>query len=748
VIVMAASTTCPPAERLRGLLAGEAPSEDQAELVAHLDQCADCQLLLDHLTGVDPALLNAAGALPRQGYTDEPKLRRVLTDLENDAQLSTLYRPLDLLAWGRSLLVRSGSSETLSPLDDYEVTKVIGQGGMGLVFQAYDGALKRWVAIKVLAPNLAVDKVARLRFAREAQAAAAVRHEHVITIHAVREARGLPYLVMEYVAGGSLQDYLDRHAPPDWREVARFGAEVASGLAAAHAHGLIHRDIKPSNILLQTENGNELGDAKISDFGLAKVIDGSRLTQTGLVAGTPMYMSPEQSLGESLDARADLFSLGSVMYTLATGREPFPGGSPVVVLRQVCEMTPPPVRELNPAIPPWLGHVIERLQAKRPADRFASAAEVAALLRYNLDHPDQPRFPARPHSAARPRQKRARLVSAAVLVSLLLMAGLWLGDLFREKPDSERTASSNSAQGVALRATLRGHTGSVWSLAFSPDGQTLATASDDRTLGFWDVSTGRETTVRKQHQNAVFAVAYAHSGKFLVTGSGDGSFRIWDAATREEKAALPPHQGNVRRIALSPDDRIAAMGSNTQGVELWDVETQKLRHALPGHQGTIVAVAFAADGKTLATGDGAGDIRLWDPLTGQKRTTFPGDSLGVRALAFAPDSRTLASGGSGDKNVRLWSVATQQKVGTLSSNDNSVLNLCFSPDGNLLAAGTREGTVLIWDVPSGHVLATIAAHQGAVYSVAFRPDGRTLATGGEDRLAKLWSLDGLLESRP
>src|SRR5262249_2632084 len=151
--------------------------------------------------------------------------------------------------WVRSLLRPSESPGAMGRLDCYEVTEVIGQGGMGVVLKAHDARVKRWVAIKVLAAHLADDEVARQRFAREAQAAAAVRHEHVIAIHAVSETNGLPFLVMEHVGGGSLHDYLKRHGPPDWRVVARLGAEIASGLAAAHAAGQVHRDIKPSNIL-------------------------------------------------------------------------------------------------------------------------------------------------------------------------------------------------------------------------------------------------------------------------------------------------------------------------------------------------------------------------------------------------------------------------------------------------------------------------------------------------------------------
>src|SRR5205807_1190797 len=177
-------------------------------------------------------------------------------------------------------------------------------------------------------------------------------------IHAVSEADGLPYLVMEYAPGGSLQDYLDFHGRPPWRDAARLGAEIAAGLAAAHERGLIHRDIKPSNVLLQTEWAPPgLGTAKIGDFGLARVADEARLTRTGIVAGTPMYMAPEQALCEPLDARCDLFSLGSVLYVLLTGHDPFPAGSPVAVLRQVCEAAPRPIRELNPEVPDWLAAV-------------------------------------------------------------------------------------------------------------------------------------------------------------------------------------------------------------------------------------------------------------------------------------------------------------------------------------------------------------------------------------------------------
>ncbi len=241
---------CPPSERLQQLLASPAgcSAGEQEQLIAHLDQCTVCQRTLETLAGANPVLLAAAQTLRRPLYVEEPPLRRVLDRLGNDADLTILYSKHSQV--DRPLPRAEEAQKALRQLEGYEVLELLGQGGMALVFQALDRGLKRPVAIKVLAPDLACDPIARQRFAREAQAAAALRHDHVITIHSVSEINGLPFLVMEYIEGGSLQDYLDLNGPADWQVAARLGAQVARGLAAAHALGLVHRDIKPSNILL------------------------------------------------------------------------------------------------------------------------------------------------------------------------------------------------------------------------------------------------------------------------------------------------------------------------------------------------------------------------------------------------------------------------------------------------------------------------------------------------------------------
>src|SRR5262249_22010276 len=191
------------------------------------------------------------------------------------------------------------------------------------------------------------------------------------------------------VSGMSLQQRLDREGPMELQEILRIGMQTASGLAAAHAQGLVHRDIKPANILL--ENGVER--VKITDFGLARAAADASLTESGVVAGTPHYMSPEQAEGKPIDQRTDLFSLGSVLYAMCTGRAPFRASGTIAVLKRVCEETPTPIRETNPAIPEWLVAIIDKLQAKDPAERFQSAAEGAEFLSKHLapvPHPPVP----------------------------------------------------------------------------------------------------------------------------------------------------------------------------------------------------------------------------------------------------------------------------------------------------------------------------------------------------------------------
>ena len=332
---------------------------------------------LDEVCAGDPALRDRVEALlrshEREGpFLDEPAAQQLAAQGVTQEEMPAATED------GPSLdfLTPSEKPGSLGRLGHYEIQEIIGQGGMGIVLRAFDEKLHRVVAIKVMAPALAATSPPRKRFLREARSAAAVRHEHVVDIHAVEE-QPIPYLVMEYVCGETLQQKHERVGPFEVPEVLRFGQQIARGLAAAHERGLIHRDIKPSNILL--EKGAE-ERVKITDFGLARAVADASLTQSGVIAGTPMYMAPEQTVGDSIDHRADLFSLGSVLYTMCSGRPPFRATTSMATLKRVAEDAPRPIPEIIPEVPHWLCDIITKLQAKKPEDRFQSAKEVADLL--------------------------------------------------------------------------------------------------------------------------------------------------------------------------------------------------------------------------------------------------------------------------------------------------------------------------------------------------------------------------------
>jgi serine/threonine protein kinase len=399
-------------------------SAEHQEVIDHIEQCPRCQQRFDELaagaqdwTKVRQALLN-----------DDPCSENRVGSAKWDYSL----RNEGPVAWTESmasqLLSPASHPELLGRIGRYDVERLIGSGGMGVVFKAHDSELNRPVAIKILAPYLSGSGPARKRFAREARAAAAVVHEHVVPIYNVETEREIPFLVMHFIAGESLQGRIDRQGALELCEILRIGMQVASGLSAAHQQGLVHRDIKPSNILM--EQGVER--ALITDFGLARAADDASLTRTGFHPGTPQYMSPEQAAGEQVDARSDLFSLGSVLYTMCTGRPPFRAETSLGVLRRITDVEPRPIREINPNIPEWLSSLVARLMSKSSEDRFANALEVADLLGQCLAHVQQPAgmpLPVAVATTAPIRDRRppiGKFIAAAAFAMALVFAGVFI----------------------------------------------------------------------------------------------------------------------------------------------------------------------------------------------------------------------------------------------------------------------------------------------------------------------------------
>ncbi len=436
-----------------------------AQIAQHVESCEQCQRRLTNLAAGEAQWLEVHRWLSRPEHTLD-------VDAESMDARQRWKRPsAGTEAMAKSLLSPPKHPEMLGRLGRYDIERLIGSGGMSVVFKAYDTELNRPVAVKVLAPYLAESGSARQRFAREARAAAAIVDDHVVPILDVQsDGDEVPFLVMQYVHGGSLQQRIDRDGPLGVAEILRIGMQTAKGLAAAHWQGLIHRDVKPSNILL--DEGVER--ALLTDFGLARAENDACLTRSGIHPGTPHYMSPEQVRGESIDARSDLFGLGCTLYALSTGHPPFRADTSYAVMRRITDESPRPIRETNADVPAWLDAIVAKLLSKSRCERFDSADEVAELLRDCLAHVQHPTTVPLPESLKQKpalasgvlgRYKR-QIINALGCLLLILASTV----LVIETGKGTVTIESNEAADVPIRISQDGKT--VEQLTVSQAGAT------------------------------------------------------------------------------------------------------------------------------------------------------------------------------------------------------------------------------------------------------------------------------------
>jgi WD40 repeat protein len=310
---------------------------------------------------------------------------------------------------------------------------------------------------------------------------------------------------------------------------------------------------------------------------------------------------------------------------------------------------------------------------------------------------------------------------------------------------------ANLSSSISLQKTLPGHSYSVNSVAYSPDGQTLASGSGDETIKLWDVKTGNLLQTFTGHSDSVWSVAYSPDGQTLASGSRDMTIKLWDVKTGNLLQTLSGHSGWVRSVAYSPDGQTLVSGNGgyhddydfgnyTYTIKLWDVKTGNLLQTLPGHSHQVLSVAYSPDGQTLASGSRDKTIKLWNVKTGNLLQTLAGDSDWVSSVAYSPDGQTLASGG-GDETIKLWNVKTGNLLQTLPGHSIAVESVVYSPDGQTLASGGMyDETIKLWDVKTGNLLQTLPGHSESVYSVAYSPDGQTLASGSWDNTIKIWRL--------
>jgi serine/threonine protein kinase len=359
---------------LQRLAAGEVSPQEALRLQQHLVRCPECARLTRDLKDAACLLRSGPAGGPGAAYAPAP-----LSPPPPGSVIHLGQTPIPSADAEYGFLAPPQGPGEMGRLGPYVVRRVLGTGGMGLVFEAEDPHLQRPVALKIMHAALAGSTSYRQRFLQEARAAAAIDHENIVTIYGAGEERGVLYLAMQFLRGATLEDRQRHEGRLPQAEVLRIGREVASGLAAAHERGLVHRDIKPANVWLEAGSGR----VKILDFGLAWAPNsGGRLTRTGVVMGTPGYMAPEQARNKGpLDHRCDLFSLGCVLYEMCAGRLPFDTSDPVASLIALTTETPPAPHQLCADVHIGLSDLVMRLMAKSPSDRPATARVVAEELR-------------------------------------------------------------------------------------------------------------------------------------------------------------------------------------------------------------------------------------------------------------------------------------------------------------------------------------------------------------------------------
>ena len=448
--------------------------------------------------------------------------------------------------------------------DRYELKYVLGTGGMSSVYCAFDTLLERNVALKVLHDQYGDDEEYVERFRREARSVAQLSHPNIVTVIDRGEEDGKQFIVFEVIEGENLKELVERGGPLPVRRALELGLEVGRALAFAHGQGLIHRDVKPQNVLL-----NDEGHAKVTDFGIARSLDGVGHTETGTVLGTSHYIAPEQARGEQIDAQTDIYSFGVVLYELLTGELPYPGDNFLTVAMKHVNDPSPNVLDRRPDTPLRLVSLIERCMAKAPADRPASMSDVVAELEACVAELDakagdegtmimkrpQPAKPTRPPKKRR--QRKGGLLVLAVIFGALLLAVV-AGGIYLATRGDEPGAGSATGDGVTLSGVG----------AYDPDGgdgehdDLAGLATDGNETTFWRTSTYRS-------QLSAFK-----SGVGLVLEASGTPKQI--AITTD----TPGFTAEVRAgdSAQGPFETVGASEEVTGSTATWDLDNTEARY--------------------------------------------------------------------------------------------------------------------------------------------------------------------------
>ena len=675
-------------------------------------------------------------------------------------------------------------------LGNYRLVRMIGQGGFAEVYLGQHIYLDTLAAIKVLHARLESDDVEY--FLTEARTVARLLHPNIVRVLEFNVEDTTPFLVVDYAPNGTLRKRHPRGIPLPPAAVVSYTRQVASALEYAHEQKVVHRDVKPENMLVGRRN-----EILLSDFGIAVVSQSSRYSSgaQGIqdIAGTIAYMAPEQIQSQACP-NSDQYSLGVVVYEWLCGTRPFQGSFAEIAVKHT--LAPPPsLREKVSDISPLVEEVVMKTLAKDPQQRFENVQVFALALEKafgkelastsvftstptpemqtsspsntivlsNLETseesfatvqslpPDLVLSPPtasmlneslalqQPETTSLPSQiQHSRISRRGVVIGLASLAAVGLVGGGIALVTHLQTPSNPIQMQAKPLFTYTGHSDLVWSVAWSPVSERIASASADATAQVWDASNGGHLDVHRQ-SDTVYTLAWSPDGRRIASAGYDKTVQIWDPTFGDNFYTYTGHSSWVWSVAWSQVGNSIASAGGDKTVQVWNAASGQHMYTYHGHTGNVYAVVWSPDGKLIASASNDGTVQVWYPATGNQLYTLRLYNTTMWSVAWSPDGKRIAAG-SNNNTIQVWNATDGSYQFILGGHTDFVYGVAWSPNGKYIASASGDKTVRIWDASNGHHLYTYTGHTASVRSVSWSSDSKHLASASWDKTVQVWQM--------